>query len=114
MAGEVPFTNLDHLTDGTLVPENPDLYYGARPEQLDREVRRELDVHVIPSTQQDLPIALNFFLEVKGPDGSLSVPSRQACYDGDLVARGIHSLQSYGTFREAKSSRENSCHNDRS
>lgn len=57
VAGEVPFTNLDHLTDGTLVPGNPDLYYGARPEQLDREVRREPDGHIIPSTQQDLPIA---------------------------------------------------------
>jgi hypothetical protein len=34
-ARQVPFTNLDHLTDGTLVPGNPDLYYGARPEQLD-------------------------------------------------------------------------------
>ncbi|KAH6976808.1 hypothetical protein EDB80DRAFT_757450 [Ilyonectria destructans] len=78
VAGEVPFTNLDHLTDGTLVPGNPDLYYGARPEQLDREVRREPDV--------------------KGPDGSLPVASRQACYDGALGARGIHSLQSYGTL----------------
>lgn len=25
VAGEIPFTNLDHLTDGTLVPGNPDL-----------------------------------------------------------------------------------------
>ncbi|KND86604.1 hypothetical protein TOPH_08723, partial [Tolypocladium ophioglossoides CBS 100239] len=31
----------------------------------------------------------------RGPDGSLSVASRQACYDGALGARGIHSLQSY-------------------
>ncbi len=31
VAGEIPFTNLDHLTDGSLVPGNPDLYYGARP-----------------------------------------------------------------------------------
>ncbi|KND92310.1 hypothetical protein TOPH_02916, partial [Tolypocladium ophioglossoides CBS 100239] len=33
--------------------------------------------------------------EVKGPDGSLAVATRQACYDGALGARGIHSLQSY-------------------
>ncbi|KAH6982406.1 hypothetical protein EDB80DRAFT_592805, partial [Ilyonectria destructans] len=45
----------------------------------------------------DLPVAPNFFLEVKGPDGSLSIVSRQACYDGALGARGIHTLQSYGT-----------------
>ncbi|EXK26998.1 hypothetical protein ACKLNR_014539 [Fusarium oxysporum f. sp. zingiberi] len=92
---QIPFTGLDQLTDGTLVPGNPDLYYGARPEQLHRKVRRELKGKIIPSTQQDLPIAPNFFLAVKGPDGSLSVASRQACYDGALGARGILSLQSY-------------------
>lgn len=38
----------------------------------------------------------NFFLAAKGPDGSAAVARRQACYDGALGARGIHSLQSYG------------------
>jgi hypothetical protein len=32
---------LNHLTDGTLVPGNPDCYYGARPEQLNRQIRSE-------------------------------------------------------------------------
>ncbi|KAL5331167.1 hypothetical protein ACEPPN_000696 [Leptodophora sp. 'Broadleaf-Isolate-01'] len=32
ISGGIPFTNLNHLTDGTLVPGNPDRYYGARPE----------------------------------------------------------------------------------
>jgi len=96
VAGQIPFTNLRHLTDGSLVPGNPDLYYGARPEQLDRTVRKELNTMVIPSTQHDLPIVPNFCLAVKGPDGSLSVASRQACYDGALGARAIHSVLSYG------------------
>ncbi|POR34809.1 Uncharacterized protein TPAR_05016 [Tolypocladium paradoxum] len=96
VAGQIPFTNLDHLTDGTLVPGNPDPYYGARPEQLNRTVRNELNKMIIPSTQQDLPIVPNFSLAVKGPDGSLSVASRQACYDGALGARAIYSVQSYG------------------
>lgn len=95
-SGGIPFTNLDHLTDGTLVPGNPDRYYGARPEQLNRQVRNKLSGHIIPSTQHDLPIAPNFFLAVKGPDGSAAVAARQACYDGALGARGMHSLQSYG------------------
>jgi hypothetical protein len=43
VAGGIPFRNLDHLTDGTLVPGNPDRYYGARPEQLDRRLRSELE-----------------------------------------------------------------------
>lgn len=95
VAGEIPFTNLDYLTDGSLVPGNPDLYYGARPEQVDRNIRRELAHQIVPSTQHDLPVAPNFFLQVKGPDGSLAVASRQASYDGALGARAIHSLQSF-------------------
>jgi hypothetical protein len=29
VSGGIPFTNLGHLTDGTLVPGNPDIYYSA-------------------------------------------------------------------------------------
>jgi hypothetical protein len=104
VSGGLLFTNLDHLTDGTLAPGNPDIYYGARPEQLNRRVRNELSGHIIPSTQDDLPIAPNFFLAAKGPDGSAAVAKRQACYDGALGARGMHSLQSYG--------QENSSHDN--
>jgi hypothetical protein len=96
VAGDVPFGNLGSLTDGTLAPGKPDLFYGARPEQLNRRIRNDLSGHIIPSTQEDLPIAPNFFLEAKGPDGSAAVAGRQACYDGALGARGIQSLQSYG------------------
>jgi hypothetical protein len=96
VAGSIPFRNLDHLTDGTLVPANPDRYHGARPEQLDRRIRNELSGQVIPSTQHDLPIVPNFLLAAKGPDGSAAVAKRQASYDGALGARGMHSLQTYG------------------
>ena len=95
VASDVLFANLDHLTDGTLVPGKPDRYCGARPEQLDRRVRKDLNGHIVPSTQHDLPITPNWFLEAKGPDGSLSVAARQASYVGALSARGIHSLQTY-------------------
>ncbi|KAF2966462.1 hypothetical protein GQX73_g7086 [Xylaria multiplex] len=93
---QVPFSNLDHLTDGSLVSGNPDLYYGARPEQLDLRVRKQLGKQIVPSTQHDLPVVPNFFLNVKGQDGSASVAELQACYDGALGARGINSLQMYG------------------
>ncbi|KAI1825064.1 hypothetical protein F4861DRAFT_211971 [Xylaria intraflava] len=95
VSGQIPFTNLDHLTDGSLVPGNPDRYYGARPEQIHKQVRVELSGHIVPSTQHDLPIAPNFFLAVKGLDGSSAVAARQASYDGALGARGMHSLRSY-------------------
>ncbi|KAL9117935.1 MAG: hypothetical protein Q9187_005522 [Circinaria calcarea] len=96
VVGDIPFTNLDHLTDGALSSGKPDLFYGARPEQLNRRIRNELKGHIVPSTQEDLPIAPNFFLAAKGPDGTAAVAGRQACYHGALGARGIQSLQSYG------------------
>lgn len=36
VAAGVPFTNLDHLTDGSLMAANPSRYYGARPGRLNR------------------------------------------------------------------------------
>ncbi|KAI1839551.1 hypothetical protein JX266_014237 [Neoarthrinium moseri] len=95
VSGQIPFTNLDHLTDGSLVPGNPDRYHGARPEQLDRKVRADLDGLLIPSNQRDLPILPNAFLAVKGPDGSSAVAQRQACYDGALGARAMHRILCY-------------------
>ena len=96
-SGGIPFNNLEHLTDGTLKPGNPDFYRGARPEQLDRGIRNEFSRLIIPSTQDDLPVLPNFFLAAKGPDGTAAVAKRQACYDGALGARGINSLRSLGS-----------------
>ncbi|KAG5994855.1 hypothetical protein E4U43_003165 [Claviceps pusilla] len=95
-ATNIAFKNLDYLTDGTIVPGQPDLYYGARPEQLSSQVRQEQSGKIVPSFRPELPILANFFLEVKGPDGIPSVAPRQACYNGALGARGMQSLQSYG------------------
>lgn len=89
------FRNLEPLTDGNITPGNPDIYEGARPEQLARHIRQELREMIVPTTQEDLPICPNFFVAAKGPDGSLAVAMRQACYDGALGARGIHSLLNY-------------------
>ena len=76
-------------------PGNPDRYYGARPEQLRRDIRSELSRQIEPSTRDDLPILPNFVLAAKGPDGSLAVAGRQASYDGALGARAMHTLQTY-------------------
>nr|KMM73034.1 hypothetical protein CPAG_09323 [Coccidioides posadasii RMSCC 3488] len=78
------FGNLAYLTNGTLSQAKPEHFYGARPEQLDRQIRKDLSNQIIPSTQDDLATAPNFFLEAKGPDGSLAVATRQACYYGAL------------------------------
>lgn len=69
--GRYPVTNLDHLTDGTLAPGNHDIYYGARPEQLDRRVRDDLSGLIIPSTQHDLPVVPNFSSRRRDRTGQL-------------------------------------------
>ncbi len=96
ITGQVPFANLEALTDGSLTLGNPDRYYGARPELLKRVIRDQLHHQIIPTTQDSLPMAPNFLMAAKGPDGQMAMVRKQACYDGALCARGMHHLQSYG------------------
>ncbi|KAI1746445.1 hypothetical protein F4782DRAFT_524470 [Xylaria castorea] len=95
-ARNTSFGNFEHLTDGTIAPAKPDIYYGAYPEQLARSAREELSRHIVPSTMRDKPMVPNFFVEVKGPDGNIAVATRQARYDGAMGSRAMHSLQNYG------------------
>jgi hypothetical protein len=74
--GDVLFNNLTPLINDILIVAKPDLYYSARLKQLNRQVRDELSSHIIPSTQHNLPITLNFFLAAKGPDGTAIVARR--------------------------------------
>jgi hypothetical protein len=93
---EILFTNLAGLISTELPKAKPDFYYGARPEQLHRHIRNQLSSHIIPSKTEHLPMAPNFFLEVKGLDGSTAVALRQVLQDGALGARSIHTLKTYG------------------
>lgn len=101
MGEDYPFSNLAPLTDGTLVNARPDHFFGSRPEQLESQIRKDLSSYIVPSSQDSLPIIPNFFLETKGPDGSLMVATRQACYHGALGARGIHKLQNFKQDEES-------------
>jgi hypothetical protein len=95
--GDIPFNNLADMMRGPSHKAKPDVYYGARPEQLHPDVRDKLQALVVPSTNQTRPLAPNFFIEVKQPSASASVALNQACFAGAAGARGIHSLQAYGT-----------------
>ncbi|KAL9615833.1 MAG: hypothetical protein Q9160_009221 [Pyrenula sp. 1 TL-2023] len=95
-AGNVPFMNIEDMAPDTFKKPKPDLYWGARTGQIDQRVRQDLNDKILPTTKQTYPAAPNFFLEVKGPDGSAAVKTRQACYDGAIGARAMHALQSYG------------------
>ena len=89
------FTNLQDLTDGSITKAQPDFYDGARPEDLNKQIREELGSYIVPSTNTAVPCLPNFFTEGKGPKGHIDVSKNQAMYDGALGARGIHELRSY-------------------
>jgi hypothetical protein len=95
-ARKVPYGNMADMAPDVFKKAEPDLYWGARPEQIDRRVRQDLDHQIVPSTKDTYPVAPNFFLEVKGPDGSAAKKTMQACYAGAIGARGMHALQGYG------------------
>ena len=95
---DIRLANLANLLNGADHKAKPDVWYGARPEQVDRRIRdnEELGTYVVPSTTDSRPCAPNFFVETKGPRGSNAVGLDQACFDGALGARGIYKLQTYG------------------
>ncbi|RAH86635.1 hypothetical protein BO86DRAFT_302237 [Aspergillus japonicus CBS 114.51] len=100
VAGGHPFKNLAPLTDGTLASAKPDLYHGARPNQLAPAIQKQLDKQILPSRQSNRPVAPNLFIEAKGHDGTARAAMRQACYDGALGARAMHSLRLFGGVRD--------------
>ncbi|KAG6016415.1 hypothetical protein E4U54_001514 [Claviceps lovelessii] len=100
-ASDIAFSNLEHLTDGSLVFAKPGLYHGARAEHLKREIREDLNGLIAPSSEHDQPILPNNFLEVKGPAGSSTVVTRQATYSAALGSRAFHALQTYRTIDQS-------------
>ncbi|KAK8142574.1 hypothetical protein G3M48_008555 [Beauveria asiatica] len=94
--GNLAFTNLDSITDGTTVDAVPDSYDGSLPRDINKRVRQELNKAIIPTSHGRAPVAPNFFIEAKAPRGGADVAKRQACLDGAIGARAMHSLQSYG------------------
>ena len=94
---DIRLANLANLMTGKDHKPKPDIWYGARPEQIDPRIRdnKELGTYVVPTITGSRPCAPNFFVEAKGPSGSHAVLLDQACFDGALGARGIHKLQTY-------------------
>ena len=91
------FSSLDPLTDEPLVKATPDLYYGAHSKSLNRDILNELSGLIQPSKKRRCPIAPNCFLEVSNSKDYVDTLKRQTCYNRALGARGILSLQTYGS-----------------
>ena len=89
------FTNLKDMTDGSITKAQPDSYDGARPEDLNKQIREELGPYIIPSTNTAAPCLPNFFTECKGRKGPADVNKLQATYDGGLGERAMLELLSY-------------------
>ncbi|TWU72957.1 hypothetical protein ED733_003366 [Metarhizium rileyi] len=94
----VLFTELEPITSTDAVKPNPDFFDGAFLVDVNEDIRNDIVLRrkVIPTKHHSVPVASNFFMEVKGPDGNASVAQRQACYDGAYGARAMHALQNYG------------------
>ena len=90
------FTKITAITDDTIPRPMPDYFDGARREDIHGAVKDELEKMIIPTGHGRDPALPNFFLEAKGHRGGADVAQRQACYDGAVGARAMHSLQNYG------------------
>ena len=84
------------LTNEATVDAKPDFYDGARFESIHKQVREDLSPYIIPAGHRPAPVAPNFFIEAKAPNGGALVAKRQITYDLSLGARGMHQLRSYG------------------
>lgn len=75
----------------------PDFFDGSRLEDLSEKLRNDqtLRSKVVPTKHRSVPVAPNFFLEVKGPNGNSYVALMQALPYGVYVARAMHALQTY-------------------
>ncbi|KAF3768372.1 hypothetical protein M406DRAFT_272867, partial [Cryphonectria parasitica EP155] len=93
--GHISFTNLESITNNTTVNPVPDFFDGARPGDLDKKVREDLDKIIIPSKKGGFPVAPNFFLEAKSSGGTVEVADGQAVLDGAHGAIIMHALQNY-------------------
>jgi len=100
-SGEALFYNLQSITDGETVDAKPDFYDGVRFGDVDKQVRKELDHLIIPTKHTRRPVAPNFFLEAKDPEGGAGVAKRQAGLDGAIGARAMQALQNYGAEEPA-------------
>lgn len=79
---DVVFTNIDSMTNDLTVRPKPDIYDGARRNQIHSRIRQELGQFVIVTKNDGNSILPNFFVEVKAPKGSSDVVQWQACYNG--------------------------------
>ncbi|KAF2216844.1 hypothetical protein CERZMDRAFT_92916 [Cercospora zeae-maydis SCOH1-5] len=73
----------------------PDFCRGVAPNDVDQELLRS-NLRGTIQGKKGGPVAVNDFLDVKGPDGSNKVLEVQATQNGSAGARAMHHLRTYG------------------
>ena len=93
----VLFTEVEAIANEDVVKPKPDLFDGAHLRDLHNNLRdhESLRSIIVPTKHPNVPVASNFFLEAKGPDGNAAVAQRQACYDGAHGSKAMHALQTH-------------------
>ena len=102
-AENLAMDGLASVVQGTPVPR-PDYFDGVRYADVDPRVIAELKGSIVPMTNVDsirCPLAPNFFLEIKGPDGDPATLPRQICHYGSFGVRGMHALDTVGRGQPA-------------
>ncbi|KAL6885991.1 hypothetical protein GGI43DRAFT_279528 [Trichoderma evansii] len=89
------FTNLASITGDTTARLQPDFFDGADPEDVNINVREDLNNTIIPTKKTGAPIAPNFFLELKSEEGKWKVARAQSILNGAHGAYIMHALQNY-------------------
>ncbi|KAL6819898.1 hypothetical protein V8C40DRAFT_268380 [Trichoderma camerunense] len=93
--GDIELDNLTPLVEGVEVELQPDYFDGAPLTAVDKQVRDTLGGILIPSTDIRVPVAPNFFLEVRRPSGNAVTTKLEACYYGACGARLMNAMQNY-------------------
>ncbi|KAI1390445.1 uncharacterized protein F4822DRAFT_443306 [Hypoxylon trugodes] len=90
------FNNMQAIGYKGVVKPKPDIWDGTRAIAVHTTVKDALGMFITPKTSaQHALVAPNFFIEVKGPQGSLIIAERQVLNDGAYGARAMNSLQNF-------------------
>ncbi|KAL6790851.1 hypothetical protein J3E68DRAFT_80371 [Trichoderma sp. SZMC 28012] len=93
--GDIELDNLAPLVEDIEVELRPDYFDGAPFTAVGKQVRDALGGIIIPSTDIRVPVAPNFFLEVRRPSGNAVITKLEACCYGACGARLMNAMQNY-------------------
>lgn len=89
------FTNLKDLINDFIIKTQSDFYDKTRSEELNKQIREDLESYIVPLTNAVALCLLNFFIENKDFKELTDVCKNQAMYDEALDVWRIHELWSY-------------------